>query len=235
MRLLPKQQIDKERNDERKKDIDYGVTLAKKIDALRETKFEEEKALSDWRAIAVKGVQDEIDSLTEDRDNLFKDNTEARRIREELLKPLDAEWIEIHDAKKRNDEVKRTLAGYMQSVQDTERELQLKVQEVRDITEKLSKREKDITDKEKSITPLHTLAEKRIVDLQLLQDKYSSEHEQSLKDIAQIKTQYENGIKVYEIHEKELNEKEADLIIREQHLASQQETLKTALASKKQK
>ena len=56
----------------------------------------------------------------------------------------------------------------------------------------------------------------------------SESYEKLMSEVKLTKESYENGIRIYEIREKELDEKESELIIREKHLESQQQQLRNA-------
>lgn len=69
-RLLDKRTVHAELATERKQEIDKGMELAKKIDALRATLLEEKERLERFRTETVKAVQAEIDALIRKRDLL---------------------------------------------------------------------------------------------------------------------------------------------------------------------
>lgn len=68
--LLPKSIVQATLAQERKVEIDKGVKLAKAIEALRETKVEEEQTLERFRVETIQKVQIEIDSYIRKRDAL---------------------------------------------------------------------------------------------------------------------------------------------------------------------
>lgn len=69
-RLLPKSIVQASLAQERKIEIDKGVKLVKAIEALRETKTEEEQKLERFRVETIAKVQIEIDSFIWERDRL---------------------------------------------------------------------------------------------------------------------------------------------------------------------
>lgn len=69
-RLLPKNIVQASLAQERKIEIDKGVKLVKAIEALRETKIEEEQKLERFRVETIAKVQIEIDSFIRERDRL---------------------------------------------------------------------------------------------------------------------------------------------------------------------
>lgn len=65
MKLLPKNEVDLKKAEERKGSVDEGVKLARKIDALREAASDEETRFSKFRIASLAILHKEIDSLIE--------------------------------------------------------------------------------------------------------------------------------------------------------------------------
>lgn len=108
--LLPKKvDIDREKKLELKKEIDSGVALAQRIDKLRETKANEERALFVWRENTLKKIQKEIDDYLTVKENLRIQTEEAEVQRKRLIEPLDKEWEEINLKKKELEEKESEL------------------------------------------------------------------------------------------------------------------------------
>lgn len=70
MRLQSKRAVNADMANQRKRQIDEGLELAKKIDVLRRTYLEEEAKLNTFRTVTVMEVQKEIDELIKKRDSL---------------------------------------------------------------------------------------------------------------------------------------------------------------------
>lgn len=113
MRLLPKSEIDKAKASERKQEIDEGIKLARRVDNLREIVAAEEASLRKFRNDTVKVIYDEITQETIKLDALKGEVLRARKEREELQKPLDAEWTCVDKAK---------TALHLREISVTERE-----------------------------------------------------------------------------------------------------------------
>lgn len=75
MRLLDKKLVQASQAQERKIEIDKGIKLTRAIEALRETKVQEEQALERFREETMRKVQTEIDTLIRERDTLRKEIT----------------------------------------------------------------------------------------------------------------------------------------------------------------
>lgn len=71
MRLLPKRRANAEVATQRKQQIEEGLILSQKVDALRQTLAEEQQKLELFRSETVKRVQAEIDAKIRERDELL--------------------------------------------------------------------------------------------------------------------------------------------------------------------
>ncbi len=90
MRLLKKQTIDVEKVIQRKREIDEGVLLATRVDALRRTLADEEKNLRTFRETALNEVHLEIEALLKDKEALKREierNKESIKQLEVTLQP----------------------------------------------------------------------------------------------------------------------------------------------------
>ncbi len=67
MKLLDKQSITTLKNIDRKREVEEGAKLAKKIDILRETASKEEANLSKFRDQSLRLIKEEIDKLIDEK------------------------------------------------------------------------------------------------------------------------------------------------------------------------
>lgn len=243
MHILPKKQdIDREKNLERKKEIDSGVQLATRIDKLRETKANEERALFEWRKNSIKLIQREIDDYITVRDNLKNQTEEAEVYRKKLLEPLDNEWILLNQEKnniieeqqnmfllrKKEEEERKMLDKEILQIKETVIEINEKHRKVERLEVELSeivaksKQDKEniekiksesILFKELSEKELRTLEEKQRIRIESL-DKASLE-------ILEKQKKYEFKEERMLDREKELKERESKIIIKERYLSLQ--------------
>lgn len=99
IRLLPKSEIQKAKASAQKQTIDEGLKLARRVDGLRETVSEEEKALEEFRVTTIKRIYSEIETVAVKRDDLLAEVKDLEKRKAEALKPLDKEWEEVNNAK----------------------------------------------------------------------------------------------------------------------------------------
>lgn len=229
MRVLPqKLDIDRERNIERKKEIDSGIALATRIDKLRETKANEEKALFEWRQHSLKLIQKEIDDYITVRDNLKKQTEEAEVHRKKLIEPLDNEWIEINKVKLEISANKEELYIQKEQFKLEEQKLKNKQNDLSIFVSKNKIKEGE-TEKIRSETiSLKDLAQREYEIAREERRIQTESFEKSISEVDERKKEYEVGLSLIQIRENEVNEKESDIIKREKHLESQQTILRVA-------
>lgn len=95
MQLMPKRMVAATLATQRKEEIDRGVKLAEKVDAVRDTLAQEEKRLSEFRALSIAQVQVEIDSKLREKNAVEREILVRREELKKLREPLDAEWATV--------------------------------------------------------------------------------------------------------------------------------------------
>ena len=98
-KLLDKKTINKEVAAQQKQQIESGVKMAKKVDAVRETLQEEEQNLEKFRVESVKRVQQEIDGKIRERDSLVIEIGHLKEERALEMIPLTEEWNTVNTEK----------------------------------------------------------------------------------------------------------------------------------------
>lgn len=226
MKLLAKREIDKAKAQEKKQEIDTGLSLAKAVDTLREQLQTEQKSLLVWRETHIQEVKDEIAQIVAKKDILDKECDEARILREELLKPLDKEWQEINLEKQKLSEEKST--------QFIAREqLDLNIKKIKDDTIKISQilararyKENETEKAKQESFSLRDMAQKEYEIARMEHISQIDTNEKKMRDIKSLEESYQNGININEIEKKRLQEIESELIIREKDLNRQQALLR---------
>jgi len=228
MKLLQKSTIINQKNAERKKEIDEGLALARRIDALRETSAKEETNLLTYRATALKVVQDEIDNLTIQADELkqqIKRDTEARK---ELIKPLDKEWEQIYEEKLQIDKDSNANILLVLQLKEEEQQLEQKKSEISQISARTTKKEQEIDKLKEEINSLKELAQREYELANEERIEKNNFYDNQITKAIGLQKEYESALAIIKIRENEVKEKEVDIIKREKHLASQQKILQIA-------
>lgn len=110
MKLLSKQETQTAKASDRKREIDEGVKLAKKVDALRELAATEQANLIKFRNGNLKKIHEEIDNAITERDVLLQEVSMLEDKKKALLAPLDAEWNQVKIQKESIEEAKSALS-----------------------------------------------------------------------------------------------------------------------------
>lgn len=97
-KLLDKKLVNAEVATQRKQLIDAGLTIAKKVDVVRETLQTEERSLEEFRTYTTAQVRIEIDALIQQKDNLKDEIIVLERQKEIAHIPLDSEWEKLKEA-----------------------------------------------------------------------------------------------------------------------------------------
>ncbi len=218
--LLPKRiDIDKAKKEELRKEIDSGVQLATKIDKLRETASSEEKQLQAWREESIRIIQLEIANFIEERDNLEKQNNEARALRNERLKPLDHEWLKLNLAKQSFNTDRETLNQEIEMIENHKKVIEIKKKELSELITK-AKSNQDETERAKveSIS-FKELAEREYATAQREHERGTALQEQKMSVLQESEREYQVALSLVEIRENAVKDKESELITRENDLA----------------
>lgn len=229
MKLLPqKKDIDSAKAQERKQEIDSGLSLAKSVDKLREQLALEKKNLFEWRTANIASVQQEIDSYIETKEKFRIEIEKQEEYRKKLIEPLDKEWAEINRVKVELGNKSNEIFIANEQLKILEKEIENEKKKVSEIVSRVTQNEKDtIKAKEESVS-LRDMAQHEYEIAKGERNQQTETFEKSLSDLAQQKKEYEVALSIIQIRENEVKEKESDIIKREQHLEMQQRTLRVA-------
>lgn len=228
MKLLPKQEVNKAKAQERKQEIDTGLALARKVDSLREIKVTEEQNLKKWREESIAAIKYEIGQYCEERENLKKQNYEARKIRQELLKPLNEEWLTINLAKEEIENRKKEILFQEKSIKEKHSEIDKEWEKLEKTDLRIRTKEQEIEKAKKETIDFRVLAENEYIKIHNERIEKSLEYDQKILGAKKLEKEYMVGISTNEIKAKILDEKESELIIREKELARQLRNLQLA-------
>ncbi len=153
MKLLPKSVINTELANQKKKQIDEGLLIARKIDALRITLLSLEKQQKDF----ISGMKDEVNKeLKSLIDKLASTKIEIQDLEDKrklLLLPLTKEWNEVNEQRKQIKEkgeqlikeqiIIRKDKGVLESRLKKEKETVFKINTIKNEIAKVLKKTED--------------------------------------------------------------------------------------------
>ncbi len=97
LKLLKKSEIDSAKAQDRQREINEGIKLAGRVDALREAQATEEANLEKFRRESIFKINEEIVSITENKNVLLKEVSDLEDRKRLALLPLDAEWDKVKE------------------------------------------------------------------------------------------------------------------------------------------
>lgn len=228
MKLLPKKELAGKINDQKKADIDSGVFIARKVDALREELLLLQKERNDFIAGSQTVINDSLAPLQKKYNLLIKEIKELEEQRKELLKPLDHEWEKVTKLKEEVLEGKESLNLLRGNITQESIVLEKEKANITKITTQLEIRQEEIEKLKSETLELNELAKK---EYEVASEEHISQttiHQKEISKLAKLIKEYETGITTNKIKEEENERKEADIIKREQHLESRQKQLRIA-------
>lgn len=111
-KLLDKKTINREVANQTKQQIDTGIQLSKKVDAIRESLGEEQQNLDNFRNTTLPLIQQQIDVKLKERDQIERGNILFREERMRLSAPIDLTqaWQQVTEDKASIESWKSRLA-----------------------------------------------------------------------------------------------------------------------------
>lgn len=222
--ILPKkEEVQRERTEERKTLVDEGIKIARKVDAVRAKLDHEQSTLRLFREESTKKVIAEIDVLIARKKELETDIKVKEAEWEELLLPVDKQWARyVKTEKKKIEDGLAELLKEQQAI-----ELKNQKQDERDA--ELESKRKTIEAYRLEALSLHNLAEDKERHASTLLDEAQLsardirelaqdvlKEAQQLKDRAQMEAQ-ESHIRTEKLNEREqeLEERETAVLVKE--------------------
>lgn len=220
-RLLDKRVISTELAEEKRRQIQSGVTLAKKVDAVRETLQKEENDLESFRRETITRIQKEIDSKIGERNSLDKEIVQRREERIQLEAPIDLKeaWNEVQSGRLEVTEWKDRLGT--QTVEQLAKEA-----EIAEFTESTVKRSEQSKEREKITVRTLQEAESKYGEASVVLDKAKVESKKLIESAKQKEKKVIERELSIEVRENEVSELENKNQAHELDLSSREKALK---------
>ena len=147
MKLLPKSIINSELASQKKKQIDEGLLIAKKVDALRQTLASLETQHTNF----ISSMKSELKAQTQPLiDEIASKKLEIKNLsakREELLVPLTKEWNEVNSKRKEIDKISDELAKERANLKQKQQVLDERIKKEKETSFKINTIKNEITKK----------------------------------------------------------------------------------------
>lgn len=225
IKLLNKSEINTKKSLDRKREVDEGVKLAKRVDTLREVHAQEEASLEKFRVETVRVINEEISTTAEKLDVLKKEVKELEEKKAEALKPLTEEWEKLEAEKDVIVADQEILTKKESDFREAEKQLDIRTKSLEDEEKRIeSNRERadklllDASEKNEKAKTFLTLSEEKMAKADDYANKKSA-------DIMEAENRIMSKEEKLNAREKMLNEREAELNDRDRLLKSQYEQL----------
>lgn len=101
-RLLTQSDLDSRKSADRRREVEEGAKLARRVDGLRELAAETEKNVEQHRSASLAQAQRDIDAVLSKKELLEGEVRELEEERKRLQAPLDAAWEKVRQESKQN-------------------------------------------------------------------------------------------------------------------------------------
>jgi len=206
MLLQSKKKLNNEVAQQKKQQIDEGIKIATKVDAVRQTLATEEANLNTFREQTLKIIQGEIDVKVREKDSLGREVEFLTEQRIKLQAPIDLtqEWDKVKKDKAEVEAKKDKL--FVKEVDITSREVEIEVR-----SKELTQWDTKLNRKEAEVDRNLTLALENF-----------GQSEKDIKSASDIKRQ---ALKDKAETEEYLSNKEDVLLIKERNLEAEKEKI----------
>lgn len=211
MKLLVKSEVIKAKSIDRQREIDEGLKLSGKVDALREISAQEEAKFAKFRTETLSVIQSEILSETKKRDELKHEVSVLEDRKVQALKPLTEELDKITAGKEHLIGIKSALDLRDTNIKDKELELSNREQKVIKLEREVSYAQSDVSTRLQNAGTLESNAERmnRVATETLENAKVGAT--EILSNAAQREVLVTEREKASSIKEEELRTKAIDL------------------------
>lgn len=219
MKLLPPKELNTKLNEQKKSEIDAGMFLAKKVDALRE-ELSEAQIEHDR---AMEGMKKEYDLFLGEtvakKSSLETEIAYLEAKKGQLLIPLDAEWEKVNNFSNSLEEKSKALEAKDSHLISREKDVLKKEQEVTSAHDTVYKSILEVKAEQKKSGELLALRNQQYIKGEERRARDEKERERLLASITDKERSLDYTIKHYKDFEQRLKEKEKQLNLRETRLS----------------
>lgn len=118
-RLLTQSDLDSRKSADRRREVEEGAKLARRVDGLRELAAETEKNVEQHRSASLAQAQRDIDAVLSKKELLEGEVRELEEERKRLQTPLDVAWEKIRQESKQNADERLVLEQRDETIRQT--------------------------------------------------------------------------------------------------------------------
>lgn len=230
MKLADPRTIQSNINAQRKIDIDQGITLARKVDTLREQIANEENRLNLIRDGMTKEVNAQIQTLITDKTVLEEDIERLNITRALLLKPLDDEWELVKEEKEHIEIARDEIDMFRSEVEKQLKETKLKLKKISIEESRQADTRTQIQEQAKQSSEALVEARKRLTEALMEEKRVSIVSKKKMQEIEEKEAVLQATINDVSIREREIEAEWKDIHREKIVLTDQRATLERAIA-----
>lgn len=217
--ILPKKiDLEKAKIQERKTLIDEGMALATRVDELRKMRVDMEVNFDAWRKKTSDAILKEHADLIQKRDILANEVISARKERDALREPLDAQWAILNKEKESIESKRNELFLEQERISLEKTRLNKERSKVSLSIRNAQFHEKETERSRNEAANLAEMARKDRRQASEECDRNIQESRKEREEAESLRRTYEVGIQTASIREKQADEREETLLIREKDL-----------------
>lgn len=225
MQLLKRSTVQTEVSNQRQKQIDEGLRIAQKVDALRQTLGELEQQQAKFLAGMEKELEERTQPLVKKIASLQKDIEDLEEKRKLLLEPIDSKWVAVNAKESELEETQTLLEKKTSEIIFREERVTDLGIELKNRLFKVKTRERELDKTIRTASEELYIAQEKHIEAQKAKDasdQYSKESKQELFTREADVAVREREVKMLQNHtidrERELDERETLIKDREDTL-----------------
>lgn len=229
MKLLKKSAVSSELAQQKKNQIDEGVRIASKVDALRQSLASLESQEREFISGMQSRLRAETDHLHREIESLKSEILSLEEKRALLLIPLDAERESVRSAKSENDSLRSKIDAGLRRISDKESKMDLISKESRSRLSNIKVREREL---EKTIARAIENVDKAGIERsesERIKAESESHYMAKNKEFLAREAAIASREREIEIEHSHIRDEKEEIIMEKAQLASQRSVLERAL------
>jgi len=217
--LLPRKiDIERAKADAKRREIEEGIALAKKVQTIRELRIEQEEALRRWKEVTLKQIQQEIQEESAKKEDIIRQIDRAREELARLRKPLDIESNRLKEQSVLLVKQSEDLQKDREELEKVKKSLSGKQKDIDETIIKVKNNEKATNNYKELALENKNRAESELARARDYREYVEKESAKILTEAKKRKEEYEVGVRFLKAREKQVEQKERSISLREKTL-----------------
>lgn len=228
MKLLKKSIIQSDLAFQRKQQIDEGILIAQKVDALRQTLASLESQHKRFVEGTKRELEKEIQSLVLDIQNFKVEILSLKEKREKLLEPLTVEWKLVRDKALENQNISDALDSKMFKIVEKEQKVIAQGIKAKEVLARINSRERELLKIYERAADNEKDTEVALKEAESIRAKATKHFEDTNVNLLNRESVVAISEREIEIERKQIESDKSELVKARIQLADQRKTLERA-------